>query len=238
MPSAFYFQQLIDSDTSTYSYLLADQDTREAVVIDPVKEKVSRDLQLLKELELNLIYILDTHVHADHVTGSGLLRAETGAKVALSEGAQVSGADLSLKDQQKIHFGQWTIQAIATPGHTSGCMSYYVHDRVFTGDTLLIRGTGRTDFQGGCPERLFESLRQKLFQLPGETLVYPGHDYKGMTCSTIDQEKQWNSRAALSIEKAQFIKIMNELKLPYPKRIDEAVPANLKLGLDSPRPNS
>lgn len=228
--TSLIFQQLFESQSSTYTYILADRKTREAVIIDPVLETVDRDLKLLKELELKLVYTLDTHIHADHVTGAGKIAAATGAKIAMSAAADANGVDVQLKDGQKIQFGSHEITTIATPGHTNSCMCYYIGDRIFTGDTLMIRANGRTDFQEGSAEALYKNVTTKLFVLPDETLVYPAHDYKGFTSSTIGDEKRHNSRLNQRIDQQAFVKIMSELKLPEPKQIKVAVPANLNCG--------
>lgn len=228
--TSFLFQQLFESQSSTYTYLIADRQTREAVIIDPVLETVERDLKLLNELELKLIYILETHIHADHVTGAGKIAAATGAKIAVSAAVDVKGVDVPLRDGQKIQFGNHELTVIATPGHTNSCMCYYIGDHIFTGDTLMIRANGRTDFQEGSAENLYKNVVTKLFVLPDETLVYPAHDYKGFTSSTIGDEKRHNSRLNQRIDQQSFVKIMAELKLPEPKQIKIAVPANLNCG--------
>ncbi len=231
MKPSFEFYQLFEAESSTFTYLLIDRVTRQAVIIDPVKETLERDLKLLSELEAKLDYILDTHVHADHITSAGLMRERTGAKIALSREAQIEGVDLELNDGDQVRFGNSAIKVITTPGHTNTCLSFYAEDRVFTGDALLIRGCGRTDFQQGAPETLFHSVREKLFKLADETIVYPAHDYKGMTSSTIGTEKKYNPRLKLSLTVDDFAKIMGELNLSYPKKIKEALPANQRLGL-------
>ncbi len=231
MDKNFIFHQLFEKETSTYTYLLGDQKTKEAVLIDPVVEMVDRDLKLIEDLGLKLKYVLDTHVHADHITASGEIRKRTNAKVGLSSAYDMACPDLHLEDGQEIQFGNYTIKVIHTPGHTSGCLSYSIGGMVFTGDALLIRGCGRTDFQEGSSERLFQSVRDKLFSLADETIVYPGHDYKGFTKSSIGLEKKLNPRLKLENSKEQFCEIMNNLKLSYPKKIQEAVPANLLCGL-------
>jgi len=225
------FHQLFEKETSTYTYLLGDKNTKEAVLIDPVIETVERDLQLLSDLDLKLKYILDTHVHADHITGSGEIRKRTGAKVGVSSAYDMACPDLHIEDGQEISFGEFTIKAIHTPGHTSGCLSYQMGNKVFTGDALLVRGCGRTDFQEGSSEKLFMSVRDKLFALPDDTVVYPAHDYKGFSQTSIGLEKRLNPRLNLSLTKDDFIGIMAGLKLAYPKKIQEAVPANLQCGL-------
>lgn len=223
------FRQLFDYDTWTYTYLLADAQTREAVLIDTVIEQAPRDLQLIEELGLKLKYVLDTHVHADHITGAEEIRKATGAKTGVGAAAEVACADLALKEGDEIPFGRFRLKVLATPGHTNGCLSYLLGDRVFTGDALLVRGTGRTDFQQGSPERLYDSL-QKLFALPPETLVYPGHDYRGMTVSTVGEERRFNPRAGQGKGKEEFVAILKSLQLAMPKKIHMAVPANLQCG--------
>ncbi len=207
-----------------------DRSTREAVIIDPVLETAERDAKLLDELNAKLLYILDTHVHADHITGAALLKSKTNAKTGVSEGAQVECADLNLKDGEILKFGSHQIKALATPGHTDSCMSYLIGQRVFTGDALLIRGCGRTDFQQGSSAKLYKSVTTKLFTLPPETEVFPAHDYRGLTHSTIALEIKHNPRLGGGKTEEEFIKTMNDLKLSQPKKIHEAVPANLKCG--------
>lgn len=225
-----HFFQLFESESSTYTYLIADKKTNEAAIIDPVIETFDRDRKLIEDLDLKLMYIIDTHVHADHITAANELRKCKGAKTAVSVGAGVQCVDINLEDGQELLLGDKTIKAIATPGHTDSCMSFYFEDRVFTGDTLLIRGCGRTDFQQGSNEKLFHSVREKLFQLPEDTIVYPAHDYRGFTSTTIGLEKKFNPRLKLSNSFEDFKSIMNELKLAYPKKIDAALPANLACG--------
>lgn len=232
------FRQLFDAETSTYTYLLADEATREAVLIDPVAEQLERDLKLLGELGLKLVYALDTHVHADHVTAAGLLRDRTGAKtVASALGAKC--ADVALKHGDRLEVGAITIDVLATPGHTDDSLSFRVANMVFTGDAMLIRGNGRTDFQNGSAKELYASLTRVLFALPDDTLVYPGHDYRGMTVSTIGEEKRCNPRIAGKSE-AEFVAIMDALNLPAPKKLDIAVPANRACGkpnIDATQPH-
>ena len=225
-----FFRQLFEAESSTYTYLLADEKTREAVIIDPVKETLARDLKLIEELALRLVYVLDTHVHADHITSAGELRRVTKATTAVAASAGVSCVDRPLKDGDEISFGSHKLKVISTPGHTDSCLSFWIDDRVFTGDALLIRGTGRTDFQQGSSSRLYHSLTQKLFTLPDETLVYPAHDYQGRTVSTIGEEKRFNPRVGGGKSEQEFSQIMAELKLANPKKIHEAVPANLGCG--------
>ena len=225
------FRQLFDQDTSTFTYLLWDLDTREGVIIDPVREQFERDLCLVGELGVRMVYALDTHVHADHVTSLGMLREEMGLQTAVGEPSGVPCADIMLNDGYTLGFGRHTLTALATPGHTDACTSFKVENMVFTGDALLIRGCGRTDFQQGDPEMLYRSITQKLYALPDETLVYPGHDYNGKSVSTIGEEKQYNPRIPATQTESDFAELMNSLNLPRPKHIDEAVPANMGCGI-------
>lgn len=229
--SNIIFHQLFDEKTWTYTYILADFETKEAVIIDPVLDHVDRDLQLLSELVLTLRYILDTHIHADHITGSGRLREKTGAKIALGTWAAVANPDILLADGETLEIGSLNIKALSTPGHTDGCTSFVVDDMIFTGDTLLIRKTGRTDFQQGSPEKLYHSIMNKIYTLPENTRIYPGHDYAGHSMSSVGEEKAHNTRIRSSTTLEELTEILDNLKLPYPKYIDEAIPANLKLGL-------
>jgi sulfur dioxygenase len=220
------FRQLFDAQSSTYTYLIADPNTEEAMLVDPVLEQVERDRQLLKELGLILRYCLETHVHADHITGTDKLRQMTGCLGIVPERAQVACADRHIHDGEMLKLGAITIKAIATPGHTDSHMAYLVNDdRVLTGDALFIRGCGRTDFQSGDAGTLYDSVMQRLFALPDETLVYPAHDYRGHTVSTITEEKQWNPRF-VGRTRDDFIKFMGNLNLPDPQKMMEAVPAN------------
>ena len=229
--SQIIFHQLFERETSSYTYLLGDPETREAIIIDPVVEMVERDVGLVKELDLKLKYVLDTHIHADHITGSGEIRRRTGAKVAISGVYNNSCADILLEDGQELEFGGRKVKALSTPGHTAGCMSFKVEDMVFTGDALLVRGCGRTDFQDGSSEKLFHSVRERLFDFPSVTTVFPAHDYKGFTKTSIEMEQKHNPRLSLSIDKEKFKEIMANLNLANPKKIHEAVPANLQCGL-------
>ncbi len=220
------FRQLFDKESSTYTYLIADTATLAAMLIDPVLEQVSRDLKLLEELGLTLSYCTETHIHADHITGTTKLREATGCLGILPENTQANCADRHIKDGETLQLGNVLLEAIATPGHTDSHMAYRVNgDRVLTGDALLIHGCGRTDFQNGDAGMLFDSVMQRLFTLPDETLVYPGHDYRGYTVSTIGEEKRWNPRFAKR-DRATFIELMASLNLPKPKRMKEAIPAN------------
>ncbi len=224
------FKQLFDQETGTYTYLIADEETQEAVLIDSVREQAERDAKLIQELGLTLKYFLETHIHADHVTAvSDLKKVFPQALSVVSAKGGAPCADILVHEGDEVEFGSLKIKVLETPGHTDSCVSYVMDDRVFTGDALLIRGCGRTDFQQGSPERLYASVTQKLFTLPGETLVFPAHNYVGFTVSSIQEEQRLNPRLANTSE-AEFVKIMNQLNLPKPKRIEEAVPANLNCG--------
>ena len=225
-------RQLFDADTWTYTYLVADEATGKAALIDPVREKLERDLELVRELDLELNYVLETHVHADHVTSAGKLAELTGALTAASPlGAECARARLRHGDSLKL--GTLEIQALATPGHTRDSLSFLIEGNVFTGDALLVRGTGRTDFQSGDAGELYDSITKTLFSLPDSTRVWPGHDYRGHSQSTIGEERRYNPRLA-GRSRDDFIRIMGELRLPPPKKIHEAVPANLACGRDVP----
>ncbi len=221
-------RQLFDYDTWTYTYLIADKKTLEAAFIDPVRTNIDRDLSLLSELGLNLKYTLDTHVHADHVTASGNLRERTGCKTGVAKSNEVECADLALIQGDILPLGALKIDVIETPGHTSGCLSYYVDECLFTGDSLLIRGCGRTDFQQGNAGELYDTIQKKIFTLPEKTIVYPGHDYHGRILSTIGEERRHNPR--LKLTRDQFLEFMKTLNLPDPKLIMEAVPSNQSCG--------
>ena len=223
--------QLFDTESSTFTYILAAPGEQEAVIIDPVEHHWERDLQHLHRLGLRLRYVLETHAHADHVTSAGRLCALTGALAAVPGGCGIARAELQLKDGDLIRFGAAeAIQVLHTPGHTAGSMSYVWRGNVFTGDTLLIDGCGRTDFQSGSAEALYDSVTGKLFTLPDDTRMWPGHDYKGQAVSTIGWEKRHNARLA-NRTREDFVRLMGELKLPKPKLIEMAVPANQNLGL-------
>jgi glyoxylase-like metal-dependent hydrolase (beta-lactamase superfamily II)/rhodanese-related sulfurtransferase len=227
------FRQLFDADSSTYSYLLADERTREAVLIDPVIEQFDRDRTLIEELELRLLYVLDTHVHADHVTASGLLHEHFASKSVVSERAGVVCADVLVKHGDLIRFGAHQLEVRETPGHTNGCLSYVSAEAraIFTGDALLIRACGRTDFQGGDAATLYRSVHEQIFTLPDETTIYPAHDYRGRTASSVGEERRWNPRLRLERSLSDFVKLMGELKLAYPRKIDLALPANAHCGI-------
>lgn len=224
------FRQLFDQASCTYTYLIADVELREAILVDAVKQQVSRDLKLLNELGLTLRYCLETHVHADHVTGAGELRKVTGCLAIVPTRAQVSCADRHIDHGEILTLGEIIVEALATPGHTDSHMAYLVNsNRVLTGDALFIRGCGRTDFQSGDAGKLYDSVTQRLFTLPGTTLVYPGHDYRGHTLSTIAEEKQWNPRF-VGRDRQSFSEFMQTLNLPSPQKMMEAVPANESCG--------
>ena len=226
------FRQLFDPQSSTYTYLLADRGSREALLIDPVFEQARRDVALLEELGLKLAWTLETHVHADHVTGAWLLKERLGSRIAISGASGAQGADRYLQPGDSVGFGKRKLEARATPGHTSGCLTYVLDDRsmAFTGDALLIRGCGRTDFQQGDARRLFRSVRGEIFSLPDGCLLYPGHDYRGLTSTSVAEEKLYNPRLAESIGEEDFVGYMNHLGLPHPKQMEVAVPANLQCG--------
>jgi glyoxylase-like metal-dependent hydrolase (beta-lactamase superfamily II)/rhodanese-related sulfurtransferase len=226
------FRQLFDPETWTYTYLIADPTDKDAVLIDPVKAHIDEYIALLDEHGLRLKYSLETHVHADHITASGLLRQRLGAQTGVSRLCGADSADIQIQDGDVFEFGDGEqIKVIATPGHTKGSISFLWRDRVFTGDSLFIGGCGRTDFQGGDAGVLYDCITQRLFTLPDETLVYPGHDYQQRWVSSIMQERTTNPRLA-GKTREQFIDIMNHLNLPKPRLIDEAVPANRYCGLD------
>ena len=224
-----HFRQLFDVETSTYTYILGDPITRDAVIIDPVREQVDRDLAELEAAGLQLRSILETHVHADHITGAAQLKDRTGAETVVSKHGGAPCADRQVDDGDMVVFGNEVIRILATPGHTPGCVSYHWRDRVFTGDALFVGGCGRTDFQGGDAATLYQSITTQLFPLPDETLVFPGHDYNGRWVSSIAQERRSNPRLGGTTE-AEFIEIMDNLNLPEPKHIHEAVPTNQRCG--------
>ncbi len=222
--------QLFDPTSSTYTYIIFDPQSRDAIIIDPVDELVERDLAVLQEHGLRLVYAIETHAHADHITSAAHLAEHTGAKLAAPAGCGITTATLQLEHGDVLNFGAEVLACLHTPGHTAGSMCFAWRHHVFTGDTLLINGCGRTDFQSGSSEDMYHSLTKVLFALPDDTLVWPGHDYQGRTHSTIGWEKQENQRIAGKTQ-AEFVAIMDNLNLPRPKRIDEAVPANLTSGV-------
>src|SRR5687767_9200029 len=226
------FRQLFDPQSSTYTYLLADSATREALLIDPVFEHARRDAALVEELGVKLVWTLETHIHADHVTGASLLKRRFGSRIAVSKDSGAEGADRQLADGERVVFGRRSLEVRATPGHTSGCLSYVLDDQsmAFTGDALLIRGCGRTDFQQGDAKRLFRSVRDRIFPLPDHCLIYPAHDYRGLTSSSVAEERMYNPRLADSIGEGDFVGYMTHLGLAHPKLMDVAVPANLRCG--------
>lgn len=227
----FVFRQLLEYKSFTYTYLVADPDTREAILIDPVIETVPRDSKIVKDLGLNLKYAINTHVHADHITGTGFLKKQFPSCKSAISAASKADADVKLKEGDKLTFGKYELEVRSTPGHTNGCITYVWHEKemAFTGDALLVRGCGRTDFQEGSSETLYNSVHSKIFSLPPNYTLYPAHDYTGQTSTTVEEEKMMNPR--LTKSKEEFVKIMKELNLPYPKQIDKALPANLVCGL-------
>jgi glyoxylase-like metal-dependent hydrolase (beta-lactamase superfamily II) len=228
--NTYSIRTLFDKNSSTFTHIILDKSTLSAAIIDPVIEHHDRDIKLLSETGAKLKYIFETHVHADHITGADVLRQQTGAKVVYSYNSNVTEADITLSDHQTLNIGKTVITALETPGHTDSCMSYKLDNAVFTGDTLLIRGCGRTDFQSGSSKKLYESVHNKLFTLPDDTTVYPAHDYNGQISTTIGEEKHFNPRLNLSISKKQFQSIMDNLNLPEPKLIKTAIPANQLAG--------
>ena len=226
------FRQLFDPASSTYSYLLGDARSREAVLIDPVFDLVRRDAALLRELDLKLVATLDTHVHADHVTGAWLLKERCGSQVMVAQASGAEGADRYLQHGDRVAFGERFLEVRATPGHTAGCVTYVLDDetKAFTGDCLLIRGSGRTDFQEGDAREMYRSVRSQILSLPPACLLYPAHDYRGLTVTSVEEERRFNPRLGGEIAEADFVGYMTNLGLPHPKLIDIAVPANLKCG--------
>lgn len=224
------FRQLFEPDTCTYTYLLGCEFTQKAILIDPVSSESESYTQLLEALGLTLIYTFETHVHADHVTAAGYLRDALGSKSVVHRDAGAMCADLLVTDGIELQVGEIEIKVLFTPGHTNGCISFVIEDRLFSGDSLLIDGCGRTDFQQGDAATMYDSVTQKLFTLPPDTLVYPGHNYMGITVSTIAQEKALNSRLGNNKSKQEFIEIMANLNLAYPRYIDHALPANQSCG--------
>ena len=226
------FRQLFEKESSTYTYLIADNESREAVIIDPVDETKDRDISIIEELDLDLKYILETHIHADHITSSCPLKNRfKDAKIVLAKGNPVYCADLFLEDGEIINFGNFELKGIKTPGHTNGCMTYSIEDMLFTGDALLIRSCGRCDFQEGSSANLFESLT-KLFSFPDATKVFPAHDYSGRMMSTILEEKKYNEMIGGNIDKKTFMDRVDNMQLSLPKKIHIAVPANQSCGVN------
>ncbi len=226
------FRQLFDAQSSTYSYLLGDSVSREAILIDSVFEQAEREIALLKELDLRLVTTVETHVHADHVTGAWRLSRRLGAKIAVPAASGARGADLELRHGERVAFGKRYLEARSTPGHTAGCTTYVLDDKsmAFTGDAILIRGCGRTDFQQGDPHTLLRSVHEEIFTLPDDCRLYPAHDYKGATVTTVREERLYNPRLARGVAEQDFVGYMKNLGLAHPKQIDIAVPANLMCG--------
>jgi sulfur dioxygenase len=226
------FRQLFDLQSSTYTYLLADGGTRHTLLIDPVFEQARRDAALVEELGLKLLWTLESHVHADHVTGAWLLKERLGSRIALAAASGAAGADRYLRAGEHIEFGKRFLEVRATPGHTNGCLTYVLDDRTmaFTGDAVLIRGCGRTDFQQGSAPTLYRSVREQVFSLPDACLLYPAHDYRGLTVSSVGEEKLYNPRLAESVGEGDFVGYMEHLGLAHPKQMEAAVPANLRCG--------
>lgn len=226
------FRQLVDPQSSTYTYLLGDPKTGEAVLIDTVFEQVKRDAALISELGLKLVATLETHVHADHVTGSWMLKRQFGSMIMVAKASSAQGADRYLSQGDEVQFGGHYLRVRATPGHTDGCLTYVLDDEsmAFTGDCLLIRGCGRTDFQQGNAEELYRSVHTQIFTLPDQCLLYPGHDYRGLTVTSVAEERKFNPRLGGEIGEADFAGYMDNLNLPHPKQIQRAVPANMRCG--------
>lgn len=224
------FKQFFEPESSTYTYLLGCEDSKLAVLIDTVSRDVDKYLAALQQHGLTLVYTLETHVHADHVTAAAALRDRLGSKSVVHRDAGAQCGDVLVTDGAHLQVGTLDIEVRYTPGHTNGCVSYYVGDRIFTGDALLIDGCGRTDFQQGNAGQLYDSIHGKIFSLPEDTLIYPGHDYHGKTVSTVGHEKRENKRLGGETSRTEFINIMANLKLAYPKQIDVALPANQACG--------
>ena len=226
------FRQLLDPQSSTYTYLLADGEGGEAVLVDPVFEQVPRDSALIRELGLTLLFTLETHVHADHVTGAWAMKQRFGSRIAVSAESGAEGADRFLADRDRVAFGRRHLEARSTPGHTGGCLTYVLDDEslAFTGDALLVRGCGRTDFQEGDPRALYRSVHARIFSLPDSCALYPAHDYRGLTATSVMEEKRYNPRLGGALSEDDFVGHMRNLALPRPRQMEVAVPANLKCG--------
>lgn len=226
------FRQLFDPPSSTFTYLLADGESRDAVLIDPVFEQTPRDIALVRELGLKLGWTLETHVHADHVTGAWLLKERLSSRIALAADGGAEGTDRYLEDRDRVAFGQRYLEVRTTPGHTNGCLTYVLDNETmaFTGDCLLVRGCGRTDFQQGNPRALYRSVHTQIFSLPDACLLYPAHDYRGLTVTSVGEEKRFNPRLGGQLSEDDFVGYMSSLGLPHPRQIDIAIPANLKCG--------
>lgn len=228
------FRQLFESISSTYTYLLGCEETRQALLIDPAMPVWERDLQVIRDLGLKLAFTLDTHIHADHISSARTLKRETGSRIATSAIDRLACTDVALEDWRPLRMGGIELIPLHTPGHTDGHLSFHMADRVFTGDALLIDGCGRTDFQNGNAAALYRSVHERLFSLPDETLVYPAHDYQGRRVSSIGQEKTRNPRLGAGTSLEEFVALMAKLGLPYPKFIDYAVPGNRECGMCPP----
>ena len=223
------FKQLFDKTSSTYTYLISSGINREALIIDPVLENVDEYIKVLEDLKLRLVKVIDTHIHADHITGMGKLEEKTNCETIMGDKTPIDIVSMKVKDGEEINIDGIKLKALHTPGHTSESFSFAMKDRVFTGDTLLIGGTGRTDFQNGNPYDSFKSIFNIIFKLPGDSKVFPAHDYKGNKSSTIDIERKTNPRLQVSSAE-EYAEIMNNLNLPNPKMMNIAIPRNLKLG--------
>jgi len=223
------FKQVFDKKTSTYTYLIASSKGREALIIDPVLDNINEYISLLNELDLKLVKVIDTHIHADHITGASKLKEQTNCTTIMGEQTPADTLDLKVKDEEIIKLDQIEIRALYTPGHTSDSFSFLMNDYLFSGDTLLINGTGRTDFQNGSAKDAYNSIFNKLLKLPEKTLLYPAHDYNGEKVSSIGKEKKFNPRLQVSSEN-EYVEIMNNLNLPEPKMMDVNVARNIKLG--------
>lgn len=227
----FFFRQLFDETSWTYTYLLGDINSKEAILIDPVLEQAKRDAQLIQDLGFTLTYAFNTHMHADHITGTGYLKQLLPGTISVISASSGAKADKYLKDNETVKFGRFEVKAMCTPGHTNGCITYVVDEQgiAFTGDTLLIRGCGRTDFQEGDSRTLYKSVHERIFTLPDNYRLFPAHDYKGNMETTVAEEKKYNPRLTKDVD--TFVEIMENLNLPYPTKIDVSVPANRECGL-------